>query len=165
MSKIPNGWVQFSCSVMSNSSWPHGLQLARLPCPSPTPGACSNSCLSSRWCHPISSSLIPLSSCLQSFPASGSFPVSQFFTSGDQSIGASALASVLPTDTQMMSLPEYPHISVWACLLQVFWVMATVTICSDFGAQENKVCHCFPIYLAWSDGTRCHDLHFLNVEF
>ena len=125
MSKIPNGWVQFSCSVMSNSSWPHGLQLARLPCPSPTPGACSNSCLSSRWCHPISSSLIPLSSCLPSFPASGSFPVSQFFTSGDQSIGASALALVLPTDTQMMSLPEYPHISVWACLLQVFWVMAT----------------------------------------
>ena len=75
--------VQFSCSVMSDSLWPHGLQHARLPCPSPTPGACANSCPSSRWCHPtISSSLIPFSSCLQSFPTSASFPMSQFFTSG-----------------------------------------------------------------------------------
>ena len=69
----------------------HGLQQARLPCPSPAPRACSNSCPLSQWCHPtISFSVVPLSSCLQSFPASGSFPVSQFFTSGDQSIGASA---------------------------------------------------------------------------
>ena len=75
----------------------HGLQHARLSCPSPTPGACSNSCLSSQWCHPtISSSIVPFSSCLQSFPASGSFPVSQFFTSGGRSIGASASASILP---------------------------------------------------------------------
>ena len=81
--------VQFSCSVMSDSLRPHGPQHARLPCPSPTPGVCSNSCSSSRWCHPtISSSVVPFSSCLQSFPASGSFPVSQFFTSGGQSIGA-----------------------------------------------------------------------------
>ena len=66
---------------MSNSLWPHGLQHARPPCPSPTPGACSNSCLLSQWCHPtISSSVIPFSSCLQSFPASGSFQVSQFFS-------------------------------------------------------------------------------------
>ena len=84
--------VQFSCSVMSNSLQPHGLQHSRPPCP-PTPGACSNSCLSSQWCHPtISSSFISFSSCPQSFPASGSFPVSQFFTSGGQSIGVSASA-------------------------------------------------------------------------
>ena len=74
--------VQFSHSVMPNSLWPHGLQHARLPCPSPTPRACSNSCPSSQWCHPtISSSVIPFSSCFQFFPASGSFPISQFFTS------------------------------------------------------------------------------------
>ena len=80
--------VQFSHSVMSNSLWLHGLQHTRLPYPSPTPGACSNSCPSSRWCHPaISSSVIPFSSCFQSFPASESFPVSQFFGSGGQNIG------------------------------------------------------------------------------
>ena len=91
--------VQFSHSVMSDSLWPHRLQHARLPCLSPTPGASSNSCPSSRWCHPtISSSIIPLSSYLQSFPASGSFPISWFFTSGGQSIGASA--SVLPINIQ-----------------------------------------------------------------
>ena len=93
--------VQFSYSVMSNSLWPHGRQHARLPCPSPTPGAYSNSCPSSRWCHPtISSFVIPFSFCLQSFPASGSFPVSQFFTSGSQSMGVSASASVLPMNIQ-----------------------------------------------------------------
>ena len=81
--------VQFSLTVMSDSLWPHGLQLAKLPCPSPTTEACANSCPSSRWCHPaISSSIIPFSSSLQSFPASGSFPMSQFFASGDQSIGS-----------------------------------------------------------------------------
>ena len=74
---------QFSCSVVSNSLRPHGLQHPRLSCPSPTPGACSNSCPSSWWCHPtISSSVVPFSSCLQSFLASGSFSVSHFFTSG-----------------------------------------------------------------------------------
>ena len=93
--------VQFSHSVISDSLWPHGLQHARLPCPSPTPGAHSNSCPSSCWCHPgISSSLIPFSSCLQSFPASGSFPVSMFFASGGQSTGVSASASVLPMNIQ-----------------------------------------------------------------
>ena len=93
--------VQFSRSVMSDPSWPHGLQCARLPCPSPTLGACSNSCPSSRWCHPtISSSVIPFSSCFQSFPASGSSPMSQFFTSGGQNIGVSASASVLPMNIQ-----------------------------------------------------------------
>ena len=79
--------VKFSHSVMSDSLWPHGLQYARLPCPSPTPGACSNSCSLSWWCHPnISSSVIPFFSCLQSFPASGSFPRT-VFQSGGQSIG------------------------------------------------------------------------------
>ena len=93
--------VQFSRSVVSNSLEPHGLQHARLPCPSPTPGAYSNSSPSSQWCHPtISSSAIPFSSHLQSFPASRTFPVSHFFTSGGQSIGVSASASVLPRNIQ-----------------------------------------------------------------
>ena len=93
--------VQFSHSVMSDSLRPHGLQHARPPCPSPTPRAYSNSCPSCRWCHPtISSSVLPFSSHLQSSPASGAFPTSQFFTSGGQSIGASASASVLPTNIQ-----------------------------------------------------------------
>ena len=90
----------FSLYVMSNSLWPHGLQQARLFCPL-SPGVCSNSCPLSRWCHPtISSSVIPFSSCPQSFPVSWSFPVSQFFTSGGQSIGVSASASVLPVNIQ-----------------------------------------------------------------
>ena len=90
---------------MSNSLRPHGLQHARLPCPSPTPGAYSNSCPSSRWCHPtISSSVVPFSFCPQSLPASGSFPLSQFFTSGSQSIGVSASASVFPMNIQDWSL-------------------------------------------------------------
>ena len=89
--------VQFSCSVMSDSLWPHELQHARPPCPSPTHGVYLNSCPSSWWCHPaISSSVIPLSSCSQSLPPSGSFPMSQFFAWGGQSIGVSASASVLP---------------------------------------------------------------------
>ena len=92
---------QFSLSVVSDSLWPHGLQHTRLSCPSPTRGAFSNSWPSSRWCHPtLSSSVAPFSSCLQSFPASGSFPMSQFFTSGGQSIGASTLASVFSMNIQ-----------------------------------------------------------------
>ena len=89
--------VQFSCSVTSNSLRPHGLQHARPPCPSSTPRACSDSCPLSQWCHPtISSSVVPVSSCPQSFPAPGSFPMSHIFTSGGQSIGVWASASVLP---------------------------------------------------------------------
>ena len=112
MEKTNHGWnwvllwwagpcsVQFSCSVMSYS--------ARLPCPSPTPTACSNSCPSSWWCHlAISSSVIPVSSCLQSFPASGSFLMSQFFASGGQSIGVSASTSVLLMNTQDQSPLEW----------------------------------------------------------
>ena len=97
--------VQFSCSVVSNSLWPHGLQHARPPCPSPTPRVYSNPCPLSQQCHPtISSSVIPFSSHLQSFPASGSFQMSQFFSSGDQSIGVSASASVLPMNIQDLFL-------------------------------------------------------------
>ena len=97
--------VQFSCSVMSNSWRPHELQYARLPCPSPTPRVHPNPCLLSRWCYPtISSSVVPFSSCPQSFPASGSFQMSQLFTSGGQSIGVSASTSVLPMNTQDWSL-------------------------------------------------------------
>ena len=96
--------VQFNRSVVSDSLRPHRLQHARPPCPSPTPRACSNPCPSSQWCHPtISSSVIPFSSCLQSFPESGSFPMSQLFASGGQSIGVSASTSVLPMNTQEWS--------------------------------------------------------------
>ena len=86
---------------MFSSLPPHGLQHARLPCPSPSPVACSNSCSSSRWCHPtISSSVVPFSPCLQSSTASGSFPMNQLFTSGSQTIGASASASILLMNIQ-----------------------------------------------------------------
>ena len=107
--------VQFSCSVVSDSLWPHGLQHTRLPCPSPTPRAYSNSYPFSQWCHPtISSSVVPFSSCLQSFPASGSFQMSQFFTSGGQSIGVSASVWVLPVNIQ----DWFPlGLTGWICLL------------------------------------------------
>ena len=95
------GSVHFSHSVLSDSLQHHRLQHAKLPCPSPTLGACSNSCPLSQWCHPtISSSVIPFSSSFQSFPASGSFPMSRFFESGGQNIGASASVSVLPMNIQ-----------------------------------------------------------------
>ena len=93
--------VQFSHSVVSYSLWPHELQHARLPCPSPTSGVYPNSCPLSQWCYPtISSSVIPFSSCPQSFPASGSFQMSQLFASGGQSIEVSASTSVLPMNIQ-----------------------------------------------------------------
>ena len=93
--------VQFSCSVVSDSLRLHEPQHAKPPCPSPTPGVHRNPCPLSQWCHPtISSSVIPFSSCLQSFPASGSFPMSQLFASGGQSIGVLASTSVLPVNSQ-----------------------------------------------------------------
>ena len=96
--------VQFSRSVVSHSLRPHESQHAKPPCPSPAPRVYSNSCPSSRWCHPaISSSVIPFSSCPQSLPASGSFPISQLFTWGSQSTGVSASASVLPMNTLDLS--------------------------------------------------------------
>ena len=93
--------VQFSCSVVSDSLWPHGPQHDKPPCPSPTPGVYPNSCPLSQWCHlTTSSSVIPFSSCPQSFPESGSLQMSQLFVSGGQSIGVSASKSVLPMNTQ-----------------------------------------------------------------
>ena len=100
--------VQFSRLVVSDSLQPGGLKHARLLCPSPTPRACSNSCPSSQWCHPtISSSVFPFSSCLQCFPVSESFPMSQLFASGGQSIGVSASTSVLLMNTQDWSPLEW----------------------------------------------------------
>ena len=194
-------------------------------------------CPSSQWCHPtISSSVVPLSSCLQSFPASQSFPMIKFFASGNQSTGVSTSASVLPMNIQdgfplrctgWISLQSeglsrvfsnntsskasilqhsaffivplsHPYMTTgkttalnrWTFVGKVisllfnmlfrlaivcfprsqasFNFVAAATICSDFGAQENKVCHyfhCFPTYLPWSSGTRYHDLSFLNVGF
>ena len=102
--------VQFSHSVMSDSLRPHELQHARPPCPSPTPGVHPNPCALSWWCHPtISSSVVPFSSCPQSFPASGSFQMSQLLASGGQNIGVSALASFLPKKSQGWSPSE------WTC--------------------------------------------------
>ena len=116
--------IQFSHSVVSDSFWHHGLQHARLPCPSPTPGAYSNSCPSSRWCHPtISSSVVPFSSCLQSFPESEYFLISRFFTSGGPSIGVSASASVLPmntdcsTQSQTATATGPMRKATWECVL------------------------------------------------
>ena len=94
-------YIQFSCSVMSDSLRPHEPQHTRPPCPSPTPEVHPNPCPLSQWCHPtISSSVVPFSSCLQSFPASGSFQMSQPFASGGQSTGVSTSTSVLPMNTQ-----------------------------------------------------------------
>ena len=127
---------QFSCSVVSDSLQLHGPQHSRLPCPSPTPGACSNSCPSSRWCHPtISSSVVPFS-CLQSSPASGSFPMSQFFVSGSQSIRASVLASVLPMNTQdWFPLGLTGLISSQSNVLSSVFFNTTVKKYQFFGAQ------------------------------
>ena len=101
LTSSPPGSVQFSCSAVSNYFWPHGLQHARPPCPSLTPGVHSNSCLLGWWCHPtISSSVIPFSSHLQSFWASVSFPMNQLSTLGGQSIGVSASGLVLPMNIQ-----------------------------------------------------------------
>ena len=93
--------VQFSCSIVFNSLWHHELQHTRPPCPSPTPRGHPNPCPLSQWCRPTTSfSVVPFSSCSQSFPASGSFPMNQFFASGGQSIGVSASTSVLPKNIQ-----------------------------------------------------------------
>ena len=125
--------VQFSRSIMSDSLHPHESQHARPPCPSPTPGVHPNSCASSWWCHPaISSSAIPFSSHLQSFPASGSFQMSQFFASGGQSIGVSASESVLP-----MNIKDWFPIgwSGWISLLS----KRCSTAFSNTTVQKHKI--------------------------
>ena len=143
--------VQFSPSVISNSLRPHGLQHARLPCPSPTPRAYSNSCPLSWWCHPaISSSVVPFSSHFQSFPASGSFPMSQFFSSGGQSIGVSASASVLPMNIQdWFPLGLTGWISLQSKGLSRFFSNTTVQKHQFFGAQlssrSNSHIHIWPL--------------------
>ena len=142
--------VQFSHSVMSDSLWLHEPQHARPPCPSPTPRAHPNPCPLSQWCHPtISSSVIPLS-CPQSFPASGSFPMSQLFTSGDQSIGVSASTSVLPMNTQDWSPLEWTGwISLQPKWLSRVFSNTTVQKHQFFGTQlspqSNSHIHTWPL--------------------
>ena len=226
----------FIRSVVSDSLQPHGLQHARLPCPSPTPGAYSNSCPLSWWCYQtISSSVIPFSSCLQSFPESGSFPMSWLFASGAQSIGSlsfsicpsneysglisfridwfdllavkgtlqsllqhhSSKASILWRPAFFMVQLSYPYMTtrkiialtrrtfvgkvmpllfnmlsrfVIASLprskhLLISWLQSPSAVILKPKKIVFHCFHCFPIYLPWSDGTRCHDLQFLNVEF
>ena len=141
ISMVPNIYifhiVQFSCSVVSNSLQPHEPQHARPPCLSPTPGVYPNPCRLSRWCHPtFSSSVIPFSSCLQSFPASGSFQMSQLFASGGQSTGVSASASVLPKTSQGWSPSEWTGwISLWSKGLSRVFSNITVKKHQFFGAQ------------------------------
>ena len=135
------GWdkssVQFNHSVVSDFLWPHELLHARAPCPSQTPRVYSNSCpLSWRWCHPtISSSVIPFSSRPQSFPASGSFLMSQLFTSGGQSIGASASTSVLP-----MNIQDWFHLgwTGWISLQSRVFSNTTVQKHQFFSAQPSS---------------------------
>ena len=131
--------VQFSHSVVSDSLWPHGLQHARPPCPSQTTWVYSNSCPLSWWCHlTISSSVVPFSSCPQSFPASGSFPVSQFFASGGQRIGVSASASVLPMNIQdWFPLGWTGWISLQSKGLSRVFSSTTVQKPQFFGAQPS----------------------------
>ena len=227
--------VQFSCSVVSNSLQPHELQHARPPCPLPTPGVYSNSCPLSRWCHlTISSSVVPFSSCPQSFPASGSFQMSQLFPSGGQSIGVSASASVLPMNIQdwssgwtgwislqskglssvfsnatvqnyqffgaQLSSPSESHIHSWLLEksvlikqtfvgkvmsllfnmlsrlviiflprsqhLLIWWLQSPSAVILEPKEIKSliKCFHCFPVYFPQNEGTRCHNLSFLNVE-
>ena len=142
--------VQFSCSVVSDSLRPHGLQHARLPCPSPTPAAYSNSCPSCWWCHPIIlSSIVPFSSCLQSFPASWSFPMSWFFASGSQSIGVSALTSVLLLNIQdWFPLGWTGWISLQSKGLWSVFCNTTVQKHQFFGAQLSSQSN-FHIHTTW----------------
>ena len=137
-----------SHSVMSNSLHPHGLQHTKPPCLAPSPGACSNSCPSSWWCHPtVSSSVIPFSSCLQSFLALGSFPVSQLFSSGGQTIGVSASGSVLPVNIQ-----DWFPLRLTDSILQSKWLSR---VFSNTIVQKHQF---FGTQLSlWSTLTSIHD--------
>ena len=141
----------FSCLVVSDSLRPHGLQHARLPWPSPSPGVCSNSCPLSQWCHPtISSSVVPFSSRLQFFPLSGSFPMSQLFTLGGQSTGVSASTSVLAMNTQDWSpLGWVVWISLQSGGLSRVFSNTTVQKHQFFGSQlsslSNSHIHTWPL--------------------
>ena len=227
--------VLFSHLVVSSSLWPHGLQHARLFCPSLTPGACSNSGPSSQWCHPtISSSVISFSSCLQFFPASGSFPRSPFFASGVQSITFSfsicpfveysgltsfridyfdllavqrtlkslfqhhsSKASILWCSALFIVQLSHPYMTTGETIalirwnfvgkimsllsnmlsrlviaflprsksLLISWLQSPYAVILEPKKIVSDCFHCFPIYLPWSDGTRCHYPSVLNVEF
>ena len=143
--------VPFSLSVVSDSLQPHELQHSRPPCPSPTPRVHSNSCPWSRWCHPaISSSDVPFSSCSQSLPASGSFPMSQLFAWGGQSIGVSASASVLTMNTQEWSPLEWTGwISLQSKGLSRVFSNTTVQkhqfFCAQLSSQSNSHIHTRPL--------------------
>ena len=143
--------VQFSRSVVSDSLWPHESQHARTPCLSPTPRVYPNSCPSSWWCHPaISSTIVSFSSCPPSLPASGSFPMSQLFTSGGQSIGVSASTSVLPMKTQYWSPLEWTGwISFQSKGFSRVFSNTTVQKHQLFGAQlssqSNSHMHTWPL--------------------
>ena len=225
--------VQFSSSVVSDSLRPHRLQHTRPPCPSPTPRVYSNSCPLSQWCHPIISfSVVPFSSCLQSSPASGSFPMSHFFTSGGQSIGISAshrssqwilglisfrmdwldllaiqgtLKSLLQHHSSKASILQcsaffkvqlsHPYMTTGKTIpltrrtfvgkvthlfntlsglvitfplrskrLLISQLQSPSAVILDTKKIKSASFHCFSIYLPWSDGSRCHDIFFLNVE-
>ena len=143
--------VQFSRSVMSDSLWPHESQHARPPCPSPTPGVHSDSHPSSQWCHPaISSSVIPFSSCPQSLPGSGSFPMSQLFAWGGQSTGVSALASFPPKKSQGWFPSEWTG---WISLLskELSRVFSSTTVqkhqffSTQPSSQSNPHIHTWPL--------------------
>ena len=144
----------YCCSVLSDSSGPHGLQHARFPCPSLSPGVCSNSCPLNQWCYPIiSSSVISVSSCSQSFPASGSFLVSHLFASGGQHSGASASTSVLPMNiqgwfslglTSLISLQSkglsrvFSNTTVWKHLLQhLAFIMVQLTSIHNYWKNHS----------------------------
>ena len=143
--------VQFSCSVVSESLQPHELQHARPPCQSPTPGIHPNQCPSSRWYHPtISFSVVPFSSCPQSFPASGSFQMSQLFASGGQTIEVSASASVLPMNTQDWSPLEWTGwISLQSKGLSRDFSSTTVQkhqfVGAQLSSQSNSHIHTWPL--------------------
>ena len=143
--------VQFSHSVVSDSLWPHGLQHTRLPGPSPAPRACSNLCPSNQWCHPaISSSVVLFSFCPQCLRASGSFPMSQLFAWGGQSIGVSASASVLPMNTQDWSPLGWTGWISWQSkgLSRVFsntTVQKHQFFSTQLSLQSNSYIHTWPL--------------------
>ena len=141
----------FSRSVVSYSLQPHGLQYDRLPCPSPFPGVCSNSCQLSRWyCPAISSSVISFSSCPQSFPASGAFQISQLFASGGQSIGVSASTSVLPMNTQDWSSFRMDWLDILAVQETLKSLLSHTTVqkhqffSAQLSSQSNSHIHTWP---------------------
>ena len=147
--------VQFNCSVMSDSLWPHGPQHTRPSCPSPAPSVYSNSCPLNRWCLPtISSSVVPFSSCLLSFPASASFQISRFFASGGQSNGVSASVSVLPMSIQdWFSLGWTGWISLQSKGFSRVFSNTTVQKHQFFGAQPSSQSNChihtWPLEKPW----------------